>query len=35
VQLVGAPRGEDTILGVAALLQESMPWRHRTPEGYS
>ena len=31
VQLVGAPRGETTMLGAAAQLQECMPWNHRRP----
>jgi Asp-tRNA(Asn)/Glu-tRNA(Gln) amidotransferase A subunit family amidase len=34
VQLVGGPRGEDTILGAAAALQECMPWHDRRPAGF-
>jgi Asp-tRNA(Asn)/Glu-tRNA(Gln) amidotransferase A subunit family amidase len=34
VQLVGAPRGEATILGVAAHLQEDMSWDRRRPPGF-
>ena len=31
VQLVGAPQREDVILGLAAQLEEAMPWRNRRP----
>jgi len=33
VQLVGPPRGERTILRLAAALEEALPWRHRRPPG--
>jgi Asp-tRNA(Asn)/Glu-tRNA(Gln) amidotransferase A subunit family amidase len=32
VQLVGPPRGEAVILGLAALLEQARPWSGRTPE---
>jgi amidase len=31
VQLVGPPRGESVILGLAAQLEQAMPWRDRRP----
>ena len=31
IQLVGPPRGEDVILGLAALLEEARPWIARRP----
>ena len=31
VQLVGPPRGERTILGLASQLEESLPWKDRRP----
>jgi Asp-tRNA(Asn)/Glu-tRNA(Gln) amidotransferase A subunit family amidase len=31
VQLVGPPRGELTILGLAAQLEEALPWKDRRP----
>jgi amidase len=31
VQLVGPPRGENVILGLAAQLEEAQPWRQRRP----
>lgn len=31
VQLVGPPRGESVILGLAAQLEEAMPWKERRP----
>jgi amidase len=31
VQLVGPPRGEDVILGLAALLEQARPWSGRRP----
>jgi Asp-tRNA(Asn)/Glu-tRNA(Gln) amidotransferase A subunit family amidase len=31
VQLVGPPRGEKTILALAAQLEEALPWRERRP----
>jgi amidase len=34
VQLVGAPRGEDVILGLALQLEEALPWRQRRPAGF-
>jgi amidase len=33
VQLVGPPRGERTILGLAAELESAMPWKDRRPPG--
>ncbi|MDQ6919823.1 MAG: amidase family protein, partial [Candidatus Dormibacteraeota bacterium] len=33
VQLVGPPRGERTILGLAAQLEAALPWRERRPPG--
>ena len=33
VQLVGAPRGEKTILGLAAQLEEALPWKDRRAAG--
>jgi Asp-tRNA(Asn)/Glu-tRNA(Gln) amidotransferase A subunit family amidase len=33
VQLVGAPRGERTILGLASQLEAALPWRDRRPPG--
>jgi amidase len=33
VQLVGPPRGERTILGLAAQLEAAMPWKDRRPTG--
>ena len=32
VQLVGPPRGEKTILGLAAELESALPWKERRPE---
>jgi amidase len=32
VQLVGPPRGEAVILGLAAQLEEALPWSRRRPE---
>jgi amidase/aspartyl-tRNA(Asn)/glutamyl-tRNA(Gln) amidotransferase subunit A len=34
VQLVGPPRGEDVILGLAVQLEEALPWRQRRPPGF-
>jgi len=34
VQLVGPPRGERLILGLAAQLQEAIPWKARRPPGF-
>lgn len=31
VQLVGPPRGESVILGLAALLEQARPWKDRRP----
>ena len=33
VQLVGAPRGEGTLLSLGAQLEQAMPWRDRRPPG--
>ena len=33
VQLVGPPRGERTVLALAAELEEALPWRDRRPPG--
>jgi amidase len=33
IQLVGPPRGERTILGLAAQLEAALPWRGRRPPG--
>jgi amidase len=34
VQLVGPPRGEATLLNLAAQLEQAMPWRDRHPGHY-
>jgi len=34
VQLVGPPRGEATLLNLAAQLEQAMPWRDRHPGQY-
>ncbi len=31
VQLVGPPRGESVILGLAAQLEQALPWSARRP----
>jgi Asp-tRNA(Asn)/Glu-tRNA(Gln) amidotransferase A subunit family amidase len=34
IQLVGPPRGDATILNLAAQLEEALPWRDRHPAQY-
>jgi amidase len=34
VQLVGPPRGEAVMLGLAAQLEQALPWRERRPVNY-
>jgi amidase len=35
VQLVGPPRGDATILNLAAQLEEALPWRDRRPTSFA
>ncbi|MGH2889551.1 MAG: amidase [Solirubrobacteraceae bacterium] len=34
VQLVGRPTGEAALLGLAAQVEEALPWAHRRPAGF-
>ena len=35
VQLVGPPRGEALVLGVAAQLEQALPWSDRRPPDFA